>query len=115
MNTLEKIARENLRTDLPEFGVGDTIKVQVRITEGKTTRLQAFSGVVIARKNAGIAETVTLRRVTFGQGVERIFPLNSPNVDSIEVERRGVVRRSKLYYLRNKVGKAARIKEKKSF
>jgi len=111
MNTLAKIANENLKAEVADFNVGDTIKVQVRITEGKNTRLQAFSGVVIARKGGGISETFTVRRVTFGQGVERVFPLHSPAVESITVERRGVVKRSKLYYLRDKVGKSARIKE----
>ncbi|MCM8525166.1 MAG: 50S ribosomal protein L19 [Lentisphaeraceae bacterium] len=114
MNALDKINNENLveRTD---FNVGDTVKVQVRITEGDKTRLQAFSGVVLARKGSGITETFTVRRVSFGQGVERVFPLNSPMVDSIEVERRGIVRRAKLYYLRDKVGKASRVKEKRDF
>ena len=115
MNTLGKIARENLRTDLPEINAGDTVTVQVKIVEGTVTRLQAFKGTVIAIKNGGIAKTVTVRRVTAGQGVERIFPLISPNVDSIKIERRGDVRRAKLYYLRDKVGKAARIKEKSSY
>jgi large subunit ribosomal protein L19 len=115
VNLLEKISRENLRSDIPDFSVGDTVKVQVRISEGANTRLQAFSGVVIAKVGGGIAETFTVRRVSFGQGVERIFPVNSPMVASVEVERRGVVRRAKLYYLRDKVGKAARIKEKRRY
>ena len=115
MNVLAKIARENLKEDVTDFNVGDTVKVQVRISEGKNTRLQAFSGVVIARKGAGIAETFTVRRVAYGQGVERVFPINSPMVDSIEVERKGIVRRAKLYYLREKVGKSARIKEKRDY
>jgi len=114
VNALDKINSENL-IERPDFNVGDTVKVQVRITEGKNTRLQAFSGVVLAKKGSGIGETFTVRRVAYGQGVERVFPLNSPMVDSIEVERRGVVRRAKLYYLRDKVGKSARIKEKRSF
>ena len=112
MNLLDKISRENVKEDVADFNVGDTVKVSVKITEGSNTRIQAFSGVVIARKGSGIAETFTVRRVTFGQGVERVFPVNSPMVDKIEVERSGVVRRSKLYYLRDKVGKSARIKEK---
>jgi len=115
MNILENIIRENLKENVTKFNVGDTVKVQVRITEGKTTRLQAFSGVVIARKHAGIAETFTVRRVIAGQGVERVFPIQSPMVDSITVERRGDVRRAKLYYLRDKVGKAARVKEKSRY
>ena len=114
MNALDKLNKENL-IERPDFNVGDTVKVQVRISEGDKTRLQAFSGVVLARKGSGISETFTVRRVAYGQGVERVFPLNSPMVDSIEVERRGVVRRSKLYYLRDKVGKSARVKEKRDF
>jgi len=115
MNVLGKIVRENLKADVTDFNVGDTVKVQVKISEGKNTRLQAFSGVVIAKKGAGIAETFTVRRVAYGQGVERVFPLHSPMLDSIEVERHGVVRRAKLYYLRDKVGKSARIKEKNRY
>ena len=115
MNVLDKIARENLKEDVTDFNVGDKVKVQVRISEGTNTRLQAFSGVVIAKKGAGISETFTVRRVAYGQGVERVFPLHSPMVESIEVERRGIVRRAKLYYLRDKVGKSARIKEKRDY
>jgi large subunit ribosomal protein L19 len=115
MNVLGKIVRENLKEEAPDFNVGDTVKVQVKISEGKNTRLQAFSGVVIAKKGAGIAETFTVRRVAYGQGVERVFPLHSPMVDSVDVERHGVVRRAKLYYLRDKVGKSARIKEKSRY
>ena len=114
MNALDKINNENL-VERKDFNVGDTVKVQVRITEGDKTRLQAFSGVVIAKKGSGITETFTVRRVAYGQGVERVFPLNSPMVESVDVERRGVVRRSKLYYLREKVGKSARVKEKRNF
>lgn len=114
MNALDKLNKENL-IERPDFNVGDTVKVQVRITEGDKTRLQAFSGVVLAKKGSGITETFTVRRVAYGQGVERVFPLNSPMVDSIEVERRGIVRRAKLYYLREKVGKSARVKEKRTF
>ena len=115
MNLLDKISRESVKEDVADFNVGDTVKVNVKITEGTNTRIQAFSGVVIARKGAGISETFTVRRVTFGQGVERVFPLNSPMVDSIQVERKGIVRRAKLYYLRDKVGKSARIKEKRDY
>lgn len=114
MNALDKLNRENL-VERPDFKVGDTVTVQVRISEGDKTRLQAFSGVVLARKGSGIAETFTVRRVAYGQGVERVFPLNSPMVEDIKIERRGIVRRSKLYYLRNKVGKAARIQEKREY
>ena len=115
MNLLEKISRENVREDVADFNVGDTVKVNVKITEGTNTRIQAFSGVVIAKKGAGIAETFTVRRVTFGQGVERVFPVNSPMIESVKVERKGIVRRSKLYYLRDKVGKSARITEKRDY
>jgi large subunit ribosomal protein L19 len=113
MNTMQKIARENERKDLPEFNVGDLVKIQYRIVDGKNSRLQAFSGNVIAIKNQGNSKTFTLRRVSFGNGVERTFPFNSPNLDSVVVERKGRVRRSKLYYLREKIGKSARIKEAK--
>ena len=115
MNVLDKINKENLKENVTKFNVGDTVKVQVRITEGKTSRLQAFTGVVIARKHSGIAETFTVRRVIAGQGVERVFPLHSPMVEDISVERHGDVRRAKLYYLRDKVGKAARVKEKSRY
>ena len=115
MNVLENILRENLKDDFSDFNVGDKVKVQVRISEGENTRLQAFAGVVIAKKGTGIAETFTVRRVAYGQGVERVFPIHSPMVDSVEVERKGIVRRSKLYYLREKIGKATRIKEKRDY
>ncbi|EDM28900.1 50S ribosomal protein L19 [Lentisphaera araneosa HTCC2155] len=111
MNKMQQIARENERTDLPAFNVGDTLKIQYRIVDGNNSRLQAFQGSVIAIKNSGNSKTFTLRRVTAGQGVERTFPFNSPNLDSVSVERKGRVRRSKLYYLREKIGKSARIKE----
>lgn len=111
MNKLEKIHRENLKTDLPDFSIGDTLQVDVRIIEGGKERIQAFTGTVIARNGGGIAETVTLRRVSYGQGVERVIPLHSPRVAGMKVTRRGKVRRAKLYYLRDQVGKAARVKE----
>jgi len=114
VNALDKLNKENL-IERPDFNVGDTVKVQVRISEGKNTRLQAFTGIVLAKKGSGISATFTVRRVAYGQGVERVFPVNSPMIESIEVERRGIVRRSKLYYLRNKVGKAARIQEKRDY
>ena len=113
MNILDKINKDQCKAELPEFGVGDRVKVHVKIVEGKTERIQIFTGDIIARKGCGIQETITVRRVVSGQGVERIFPINSPRLDKIVVERRGKVRRSKLYYLRDKVGKAAKIKEKK--
>lgn len=112
MNIMEKIASENKRTDLPEFNIGDKVRIQVRIKDGDKSRLQAFEGNVIAKKHGGNSESFTLRRVIAGQGVERNFPLNCPSLESLEVLRRGKVRRAKLYYLREKIGKAARIKEK---
>lgn len=113
MNTIEKIRQENLKADLPEMNVGDTVQVGVRIIEGGKERIQAFTGTVIARSGGGIAETFTLRRVTHGQGVERIMPLHSPRIAKITRVRQGVVRRAKLYYLRDQVGNAARVKEKR--
>tara|TARA_B100000614_G_C14276455_1_gene381601 strand:+ start:97 stop:444 length:348 start_codon:yes stop_codon:yes gene_type:complete len=112
MNVMDKIRKEQCK-DMPEFNIGDTVKVNVKIVEGTTERIQAFTGVVIARKGTGIQETFTLRRVSYGMGVERVFPLNSPRLDSIEVVRQGKVRRAKLYYLRDKIGKAAKVKEKR--
>ena len=111
MNIVDKIRNEQLKTDVADFSVGDTIKVFVKIVEGDNERIQLFTGTVIARRGTGIEETFTVRRVSAGEGVERVFPLNSPRIGKIEVTRRGKVRRSKLYYLRDKVGKAARVKE----
>jgi len=113
MNILDKINKEQCKSDIPEFGVGDRVRVHVKIIEGKTERIQVFTGDVIARKGGGIQETITVRRVTYGQGVERVFPIHSPRIEKIEVERLGKVRRAKLYYLRDKIGKAAKIKERK--
>ena len=110
---IRSIEKAQLRSDLPEFGIGDTIRVQVKVVEGTSERLQAFEGVVIAKRNGSIRETFTVRRVSYGIGVERTFPLHSPRVDSIKVIRRGSVRRAKLYYLRGLQGKAAKIKEAK--
>ena len=112
MNKLEKIHCENMKTDIPEFGIGDDLVVDVKIIEGGKERVQAFRGTVIARNGAGIAQTVTLRRVAYGQGVERVLPLHSPRIAKIEVARRGRVRRAKLYFLRDQIGKAARVKER---
>lgn len=109
---LAKVLNKNKRTDLPEFEIGDTIRVHVKIKEGDKERLQIFEGVVLARKNSGMGENITVRKVSFGTGVERIFPLNAPVVDHIDIVRTGKVRRSKLYYLRNLRGKAARLKER---
>ncbi|TFB23230.1 50S ribosomal protein L19 [Filobacillus milosensis] len=108
---LNKVAQDQLRTDLPEFRAGDTLKVHVKVVEGNRERIQVFEGVVIKRRGGGISETFTVRKVSYGVGVERTFPVHSPRVDKIEVTRRGKVRRAKLYYLRNLRGKAARIKE----
>ena len=108
---IRSIERQQLRTDLPEFRVGDTVRVFVKVVEGSRERLQAFEGVVIAKRNGSSRETFTVRRVSYGIGVERTFPLHSPRVDSIKVIRRGKVRRAKLYYLRGLQGKAAKIKE----
>ena len=113
MRELAVVQQEGLRTDLPPFRPGDTVKVMVRVREGDKERLQAFEGVCIARKGAGISATFTVRKVSAGVGVERIFPTHSPNVSSVELLRRGKVRRAKLYYLRKLTGKATRIKEKK--
>jgi large subunit ribosomal protein L19 len=112
MNRLDSIENTQLRDNIPAFQSGDTVKVHVRIKEGNKERLQVFEGVVIARKHGGARETITVRKVSFGVGVERIFPLHATVVDHIDVVRRGKVRRAKLYYLRNLRGKAARIKER---
>ena len=111
MNMIDIIEREGLRKDVPEFKVGDTLKVFVKVVEGTRERLQAYEGVCIARKNGSIRETFTVRRISFGVGVERTFPLHSPKIDHVEVVRKGKVRRAKLYYLRGLTGKAAKIKE----
>jgi len=107
------ITKDQLRTDHPDFRPGDTVKVHVKVVEGTRERIQVFEGVVIKRQNGGISETFTVRKISYGVGVERTFPVHSPRVDKIEVVRRGVVRRAKLYYLRNLRGKAARIKERR--
>lgn len=115
MNAIEEFDASHLKPaeEIPEFRPGDTVEVNVNITEGANTRIQAFTGVVIARQGAGVRETVLVRKVSFGVGVERRFPLHSPQIDSIKVLRRGRVRRAKLYYLRNLHGKAARIVERR--
>ncbi len=112
MNRLDSIEKTQMKEDVPNFQPGDNIRVHVRITEGGKERLQAFEGVVIARKHGGVRETVTVRKISFGVGVERIFPLHATVVDHIDVVRRGKVRRAKLYYLRELRGKAARIPER---
>ena len=111
MNLVEQIELENLKKEVPAFNVGDTVRVSVRVVEGEKSRIQAYEGIVIAKKNGGIRETFTVRRISYGVGVERVFPLHSPNVADVKVVRRGKVRRAKLYYLRNLTGKAARVKE----
>ncbi|CAN5672485.1 50S ribosomal protein L19 [soil metagenome] len=112
MDMLQEITKDQLRSDLPAFDPGDTLRVNVRVREGDKERLQAFEGVCIARKNGGISETFTVRKVSSGIGVERVFPVHSPSIESITVVRRGRVRRAKLYYLRALRGKAARIRER---
>ena len=108
---IRSIEAKQLRTDRPAIAVGDTVRVQVKVVEGNRERLQAFEGTVIAKRNGGIRETFTVRRVSYGIGVERTFPIHSPRVDSVEVVRHGKVRRAKLYYLRSLQGKAAKIRE----
>ncbi len=112
MDLIRKIENEQIKDGAENFNIGDTVKVHFKIVEGTTERIQVFEGVVIAKKNSGIRRTFTVRKISYGVGVERIFPLHSPRVEKVEVVRKGRVRRAKLYYLRGKVGKAARIKEK---
>jgi len=113
-NIIETLEAEQMGRDVPEFGAGDTVVVQVKVKEGNRERLQAFEGVVIAKKNRGLNSSFTVRKISHGEGVERVFQTFSPSIDSIEVKRRGNVRRAKLYYLRGRQGKSARIKEKLS-
>ena len=115
MHILDSVDAASLRTDVPEFRAGDTVKVHVNIIEGKTARVQVFQGFVIGRQGDGVRETFTVRKVSFGVGVERTFPVHSPIIDKIEVVTKGDVRRAKLYYMRNRRGKAAKIKEKRDF
>ncbi len=112
MNLIDQIESEQLRSDIPEFSSGDTVVVQVKVREGNRERLQAFEGVVIAKKNRGLGSAFTVRKISHGEGVERVFQTHSNMIDSIEVKRHGKVRQSKLYYLRELTGKKARIKEK---
>ena len=111
-NIIEKLEAEALKSDVPEFAPGDTVVVQVRVKEGTRERLQAYEGVVIARRNRGLNSSFTVRKISHGEGVERVFPLHSPTVAEITVKRRGAVRRAKLYFLRDRSGKSARIREK---
>lgn len=113
MNIIESIEKEYLKADVTNFNVGDTVKVFVKVVEGNRERLQAFEGIVISKKNGSVRESFTVRRVSFGVGIERTFPLHSPRIDHIEVVKKGRVRRAKLYYLRKLSGKAAKIKEVK--
>ncbi|HSE83541.1 MAG TPA: 50S ribosomal protein L19 [Thermodesulfobacteriota bacterium] len=115
MNIIHEVEKSNMKTDLPEFRAGDTVAVHYRIKEGERERIQVFEGVVIAKKGGGARETFTVRKISYGIGIERIFPLHSPLVQTIEVKRRGRVRRAKLYYLRGRSRKASRIKEKTTF
>ncbi|CDD04542.1 MAG: 50S ribosomal protein L19 [Ruminococcus sp.] len=111
MDMLKAFTEEQIKKELPVFNVGDTVKVYCRIVEGTRVRTQIFEGVVIAKRNGGISETFTVRRISYGVGTEKTFPLNSPNVQNVEVIRKGKVRRAKLFYLRDKVGKDAKVKE----
>ncbi|HEY2949288.1 MAG TPA: 50S ribosomal protein L19 [Micromonosporaceae bacterium] len=113
MNTLDALDAQSQRTDIPDFRAGDTLKVHARVVEGNRSRVQIFQGVVIRRQGAGLRETFTVRKISFGVGVERTYPIHSPSIDRIEVMTRGDVRRAKLYYLRDLRGKAAKIKEKR--
>ena len=112
MDILQQITQEQIRTDLPQLNIGDTVKVYVKVKEGTRERIQMFEGTIIKKNHGGIQETFTVRRISYGVGVERTFPVNSPKIDRIEVVRHGKVRRAKLYYLRDRVGKAAKVKER---
>ena len=113
MNTIDRLEREQMRIDIPQFRAGDTVKVHVKISEGEKDRIQVFQGVVIGRHNSGLKSSFTVRKVSYGVGVERVFPLHSPAIDRIEMVQPGKVRRSRLYYLRNLRGKAARVKTRR--
>lgn len=113
MEIIKSIEQEQLKSDLPKFSAGDTVKVHIRVKEGKRERIQIFEGVVLKRQNGGVRETFTVRKISFGVGVEKIFPVHSPSIEKIEVTRKGKVRRAKLNYLRDRVGKAAKVKEAK--
>ena len=112
MDVIKELTADMLKKDAPEILIGSTVKVHVRIKEGEKERIQVFEGAVIAKNNSGIAETFTVRRVSYGVGVERVFPVHSPNVAKVELVRKGKIRRAKLYYLRDRVGKAAKVKER---
>ncbi|MBQ9268160.1 MAG: 50S ribosomal protein L19 [Oscillospiraceae bacterium] len=112
MNLIEKLDQQNMKETLPEMNVGDTVRVHVKIKEGSRERIQVFEGTIIAKKHGGVEQTITVRRLSYGVGVEKVFPVHSPNIVNVETVRRGKVRRAKLYYLRDRVGKAAKVKEK---
>lgn len=111
LEIIRAIEAEQIRSDLPKFNVGDTVKVHIKIKEGTRERVQIFEGIVLKRQNGGLRETFTVRRISYGIGVEKTFPVNAPSIDKIDVVRRGKVRRAKLFYLRSRVGKAAKVKE----
>ena len=111
MDALKLISQDSVKTEIPQFDIGDTVRIDVNIREGERERIQVFEGTVIARKGSGISETFTVRRSAYGVGVERVFPLHSPNVKGVTVVRKGRVRRAKLYFLRDRIGKAAKVKE----
>ena len=112
MNLIEKLDQQNMKETLPQLNVGDTVRVHVKIKEGARERIQVFEGTIIAKKHGGVEQTITVRRLSYGVGVEKVFPVHSPNIVNVETVRRGKVRRAKLYYLRDRVGKAAKVKEK---
>ena len=112
MDIIRSITEEQIRTDLPELKIGDTVKVFFKVREGTRERVQMFEGTIIKKRGTGVSETFTVRRISYGVGVERVFPVNSPKIDKIEISRVGKVRRAKLYYLRDRVGKATKVKEK---
>ncbi len=112
MNIIEQLEREQMKSEITPFRVGDTVKLHLRITEGKRERIQIFEGIVLKRQGGGISETLTVRKLSYGVGVEKTLPLHSPKIEKIEVTRRGKVRRAKLFYLRKRVGKAAKVKER---
>ena len=113
MNIIEALEKEQLRSDIPDFAPGDTVRVHAKIVEGSRERIQMFEGVVISRQGTGVRETFTVRRISYGIGVERMFPVHSPRIEKIDVLRKGIVRRAKLYYLRGRRGKSARIAERR--
>ncbi len=112
MDLVKQIGQDQIRTDLPQLNIGDTVRVYIKVKEGSRERIQMFEGTTIKKNHGGIYETFTVRRVSYGVGVEKTFPVNSPNIDRIEIVRKGKVRRAKLYYLRDRVGKAAKVKQK---